>query len=253
MAAALPGAMRDDVRFLAPGQDTLRGRTAAAAWLAGAPVGALRLRWTPVQGGVSADGRTGYTFGAAAGPRADGTELHWRYISFWRRQPDGGWRIEAHMGTSAQGAAAAAPQGWPTLERGIPAGTPSPRGAAEREAVMQADRDFAAMSMARTPREAFEAFAAPWGALASGPEYGPAQIGQGFSRPSVIEWGPVMGEAAGSGDLGYTIGLAKFTFTRPDGTPGTAYSKYLSVWQRQADGSWRYVVDGGNPRPAPAG
>ena len=26
-------------------------------------------------------------------------------------------------------------------------------------------------------------------------------------------------------------------------------SKYLTIWQRQPDGSWKYITDGGNARP----
>jgi ketosteroid isomerase-like protein len=28
------------------------------------------------------------------------------------------------------------------------------------------------------------------------------------------------------------------------------YSKYLTVWKKQRDGSWRFVADGGSARPA---
>jgi ketosteroid isomerase-like protein len=251
MSAALPGAMADDVRFLAPGRDLMQGRADGAAWLASDSVSAVHLRWTPIQAGVSADGRAGYTFGAAEGTRTDGSVLHWRYISFWRRGMDGAWRMEAHVGMPAGGAPAAAPAGWRTLEQGIPVGSPSERGAAEVETMMQADRDFAALASVRSISEAFAAYAAPWGVVATDPDYGPEQIGRP-GRPGVtLVWGPVLGGIADSGDLGWTIGTATVTYPNPDGTSGAGYSKYLSVWQRQMDGSWRYVVDGGNARPAP--
>jgi ketosteroid isomerase-like protein len=62
-------------------------------------------------------------------------------------------------------------------------------------------------------------------------------------------WHPVAGEVARSGDLGFTVGNAVFTGRSLDGSPQVRYSKYLTVWKRQRDGSWRYVVDGGNARP----
>jgi len=33
---------------------------------------------------------------------------------------------------------------------------------------------------------------------------------------------------------------------------GTFYSKYLTIWQKQNTGEWRFVADEGNSRPAPA-
>lgn len=232
----------DDVSFLAPGVDVLRGKDAARAWLTADSASRAAVRWSAIHGGVSADGRSGYTFGTGVG-----AAVHRRYIAWWTR-PGAEWRIQAFALIPAGDTALTPPAGF---FAGAIRGTPSPRGAAEREAVMQADRDFAAMALARSPREAFETYAAPWAVLASGPEYGPEQIGRAFSRPAVIAWGPVLGGAAASGDLGYTIGLAKYTFQRPDGTSANAFSKYLSVWMRQPDGTWKYVVDGGNSRPAP--
>jgi len=29
------------------------------------------------------------------------------------------------------------------------------------------------------------------------------------------------------------------------------YSKYLTVWARQPDGEWKFILDGGNASPAP--
>lgn len=51
---------------------------------------------------------------------------------------------------------------------------------------------------------------------------------------------------AASGDLGYTVGDG--VSRGEDGRVG--YTKYLSVWRLQPDGTWRWVVDAGNPRPA---
>jgi hypothetical protein len=32
----------------------------------------------------------------------------------------------------------------------------------------------------------------------------------------------------------------------------STYSKYLTIWIRDASGAWRWLLDGGNSRPAPA-
>jgi ketosteroid isomerase-like protein len=66
-----------------------------------------------------------------------------------------------------------------------------------------------------------------------------------------IEWEPIGGGISASGDLGWTYGSAKI------GTPkGERFAKYLTVWRKQPDGTWRVQADLGNPgaaapKPAP--
>ena len=65
-----------------------------------------------------------------------------------------------------------------------------------------------------------------------------------FSVPGVaITWQPTKVEAARSGDIGYSVGTYEITMTDPEGKPMTDHGKYLSVWKKQADGSWKSVVD----------
>jgi ketosteroid isomerase-like protein len=60
-----------------------------------------------------------------------------------------------------------------------------------------------------------------------------------------LEWKPDFAEMAASGDLGYTFGNWRLTLS--DGT--VRYGEYMTVWKKQADGSWKYVMDGGNGTP----
>jgi ketosteroid isomerase-like protein len=46
-----------------------------------------------------------------------------------------------------------------------------------------------------------------------------------------------------SGDLGYTSGRYIFSFKGPSGKPATDNGKYLTVWKKQADGSWKVLFD----------
>jgi uncharacterized protein (TIGR02246 family) len=45
------------------------------------------------------------------------------------------------------------------------------------------------------------------------------------------------------GDLALVIGTWSFTGTGPDGKPVTLAAKNADVLRRQADGSWRFVID----------
>jgi ketosteroid isomerase-like protein len=58
-----------------------------------------------------------------------------------------------------------------------------------------------------------------------------------------LDWIPEEAVVSASGDLGFTWG--HFTATSHDGTGKlvTAHGKYLDVWRRQNDGSWRWIAD----------
>ncbi len=46
-----------------------------------------------------------------------------------------------------------------------------------------------------------------------------------------------------SGDLAVETGAGEWTFTPPKGKPMTDKVKYLTVWKKQTDGSWKVVRD----------
>ena len=63
-----------------------------------------------------------------------------------------------------------------------------------------------------------------------------------------LVWEPLTADIAASADLGYTRG--RFTYMTapgPDGTPpkGPYMGYYVSIWKKQADGSWKWVFDSG--------
>jgi len=59
-----------------------------------------------------------------------------------------------------------------------------------------------------------------------------------------IHWDAAKVDVAQSGELGYTQGTLTYTITDPStGQPFTDRAKYLTVWKKLADGSWRVVED----------
>ncbi len=68
----------------------------------------------------------------------------------------------------------------------------------------------------------------------------------------LLSWRPTSAEVSASGDLGYTIGRWELG-PRAGGEP-LARGSYVTIWRKQADGSWRVVLDVGNndPPPSPA-
>jgi ketosteroid isomerase-like protein len=77
--------------------------------------------------------------------------------------------------------------------------------------------------------------------------------GMGFldDKNNQLIWTPVGADISSSGDLGYTYGNYEFHSKDKDGKPTIDYGKYTSIWKRQADGSWKVVLDMGNASPAP--
>jgi hypothetical protein len=70
----------------------------------------------------------------------------------------------------------------------------------------------------------------------------------GLDDPSVsLSWEPLRADIAASGDLGWTTGTYVSEGTAPDGSVSRSEGRYVSIWRLQGDGSWKVVMDLGNP------
>ncbi|MGB7730403.1 MAG: DUF4440 domain-containing protein [Candidatus Acidiferrum sp.] len=58
-----------------------------------------------------------------------------------------------------------------------------------------------------------------------------------------LEWQPDQVSVARSGELGYTSGTYTWTFKDASGKPASDKGKYLTVWKKQPDGSWKVLLD----------
>jgi ketosteroid isomerase-like protein len=58
-----------------------------------------------------------------------------------------------------------------------------------------------------------------------------------------LVWQQVKVGIARSGDLGYTSGTYIWSFRDTSGKPVSDKGKYLTVWKKQADGSWKVLFD----------
>ncbi len=66
-----------------------------------------------------------------------------------------------------------------------------------------------------------------------------------------LTWEPLKGEVASSGDLGYTFGNWSLQTKTNSGKDTIMYGNYMSVWRKEGNGDWKFVLDGGNSTPAP--
>lgn len=117
----------------------------------------------------------------------------------------------------------------------------------------EAERAFAKTATVKGIRDSFLEFFAD-DAIALTPHPSPAKD-RLRSRPSVpfsesaLLWEPRTGDIASSGELGWLTGPSTFTNRKENGPP--SHGNYLSVWRKQADGSWKVLIDIGASAPAP--
>lgn len=58
-----------------------------------------------------------------------------------------------------------------------------------------------------------------------------------------LTWQPHNAVVASGADLGYTYGIYSF---QPAAGDTTIYGTYVSIWKKQKDGKWKFVLDTGN-------
>lgn len=125
---------------------------------------------------------------------------------------------------------------------------------AERRALMAADRAFAEET-ARRGVAGWTSYFAPNGLML--PVGGPLVEGHAAIRDHMrrslgypgfrLEWEPLRAELSEAGDLGYTIGRFEASTLRNGERVVLQRGKYLSVWRKQADGTWKVEADISNP------
>ncbi|MGA8073024.1 MAG: DUF4440 domain-containing protein [Candidatus Acidiferrales bacterium] len=76
-----------------------------------------------------------------------------------------------------------------------------------------------------------EAFRKSWTAMVTGPQY----VSLTFASTKVT--------VAQAGDMAWDIGTYELTTKDKDGKASKEAGKYVEVWQKQVDGSWKVAVD----------
>jgi len=120
----------------------------------------------------------------------------------------------------------------------------------ETQILLNTDREFAQMSLEQGTANAFRAFLADSAMelLATGePTIGRENIFSEMAKDSsgsILSWVPKQAEIAQSGELGYTWGT--YRLLQKDKATVLGIGKYLNIWKKQADGTWKVAVDIGN-------
>ena len=117
---------------------------------------------------------------------------------------------------------------------------------------------FAAMAQDKGILPAFEHFAAPDAAFIDtdprqfrGLEAVRKRMG-GMPPGTRLTWSPSFTDVSDDGTLGYNYGRYESRGKGTDGNEVVRGGFFLTIWKRQPDGSWKYVMDTGAPdRPPP--
>jgi ketosteroid isomerase-like protein len=115
--------------------------------------------------------------------------------------------------------------------------------------LMQADNDFSEMSVKEGMQKAFLSWFDNNGVMLRDngyPVLGKDSLISVFSNRTdtnfILQWKPAFEMIARSGELGYTYGY----YTRTIKATGeVSRGTYVTIWKKQIDGSWKFVLDTG--------
>ena len=128
---------------------------------------------------------------------------------------------------------------------------------AEKEILLQTDKEFAKFSVENGAATAFnqylteDALELPAG---RNPIEGRENIVKLMNEGKdtyTLDWSPQVAEVSKSGELGYTWGFYTLTYNDENGKEQRNYGKYLNIWKKQLNGDWKVAVDMGNQSPNP--
>ena len=258
-SSSLPGGflahLTDDAVFLFPNAPYVQGHAGIGAVLVGPPapfVSGISLSWTPVFADVSVDGKVGYSFGNVEIPRPGLAMLRGQYIAFWRKER-GVWKVEAWNMSPAFFPPGPLPPDFGEALLGSAGGRFHPVDMEQETGLlMGVDAAFSQASVDFGQAVAFGNYAHQHAIVLAGGEPDffigrEAIIESRQGAEGTLSWIPRLGGVGPTGDLGWSMGTYVI-----QGTLGTGHGKYLSVWQKDDTGEWKFVQDAGSGNPPPA-
>ena len=127
-----------------------------------------------------------------------------------------------------------------------------------KQSLIKADEDFYLASTQKGTGRAFIDFADESVILMRQQQFpiiGKSELAKHYlnheNEKTPLKWAPVKAEASSDGQLGYTFGNWEYKDIDKTGKEISSYGNYVTIWKKQPDGSWKYVLDGGSTTPAP--
>lgn len=208
--------------------------TLAKAVFDAAPDGGAQLVWWPLWAGIAKSGDLGFTTGPYS---VNGAPKAW-YFTVWAKQPDGSWKWLFDGGPPSD------PTGAAPKDSPVAYARPSARAAGSPgQAMAEVTKAEGALSLgAKTDvKAAYLAALAEDGRVVGSRAKPPASHAdieaELATRPTMIRFSPLGGQASAAGDLAWTYGMAQW---ETDGRVKRGH--YVRVWRNDADG-WRLLFD----------
>jgi len=201
----------------------------------------LELTWEPRTGDVAASGELGWLTGPSTfidHTTAGAAPQHGNYLSVWRRQRTGSWRVFIDVGSQPPQAVSFAP-GFTRFQ--LPSRYSGNESASATSSLLEADTRLNTQIGERGPAGAYEEVVTN-GSRLHRDGFMPA-IGTQAIRSWLEANVPAMtastgtAESARSGDLGYSYGTYDVKGSSPQS------GAYVRVWQRDGSGKWCLVAD----------
>lgn len=119
----------------------------------------------------------------------------------------------------------------------------------EKLRLMKTDAEFSDMSVKKGMKAAFMEYIDSNGVMLRPgfvPLVGASAIDyllQSNDTGYTLSWKPQTAFVSQSADMGYTYGIYALT---PNKSDSISFGTYVSVWKKQKDGKWKFVLDSGN-------
>lgn len=170
-------------------------------------------------------------------------------MRLWRRAAVG-WALAGAMGTMA-GAQQTTPAANGPAKTGPAATAQTDPGKA---LLFDLEARFAQDVLKRGGVAFAEWFAEDGVTLGNGaaPTVGRVAIAKNSSwKPDVyqLSWTPTDAKMGPSGDMGFTWGHFEGHSRDANGNPVTVTGRYMTIWRKQTDGSWKVMLDAGANEP----
>lgn len=211
------------------------------SWMEKNPPSASQLSWEPAFADLAKSGDLGYTTGPWELRRTpqDSPTAFGHYVTLWRKQSDGSWKIALDLGISHQ--QSPKPNRVESLNNtsAIENRRPENQVSKARSDLLAAEHGFPTTAQGHLSRLSSDARVYRNDSF---PLVGAASIRQRFADTrSTFTWKVVGSDVAGSADFGYAYGTVEFKPT--DSSKPTVTENYLRIWKLQKNGEWKVVLD----------
>jgi len=246
------GVKQGFLAYLAPDAILFRpGPVAGVEWMKTRPTSSGFLDWKPIFADASRSSDLGYTTGPwtyrAKGAK-DPIGAWGEYITLWRKQPDGAWKVVFDGGVShpAPKTAAKGTRTGAMTSGGRVLVRPSSDPDSARAEVLAMESSLGALATSQSIVKAYERYAAPDLRLYRDGAYPfvglPAAHDFLESTTTRPTWTPTQASLSSATDLAYVIGSYQTTSPSESGA-------YMRIWKRLPEGGWKIVVDLALPSP----